>query len=71
MDRTPNITVKTAIWGSGKTQTDIAERIGVSESRLSRFLHGRAELTDDEKKRLARALRIPADALFPPDEAVA
>lgn len=66
-----NLALKTAIWGSGKTQTVIAERIGVSESRLSRFLHGHTDLAEDEKRKLARVLRLPFESLFPEAEAKA
>ena len=39
-------------------QADLAEDAGISESRLSRIVNGRAQPYDYEKKNLARVLRI-------------
>jgi transcriptional regulator with XRE-family HTH domain len=44
-------------------QADLAEDIGVSESRLSRIVNGRVEPRDYELKNLAKALGIEREAL--------
>lgn len=66
-----NAALKLAILTSGQTQTDIARKTDIHESRLSRIIRGHMEASDDEKKRIARALRAPAEELFPAAEASA
>jgi len=59
-----NTALKLAILTSGKTQTTIAREIDITESRLSRIVHGHEEATDDEKKLIAKAVRRPKAELF-------
>jgi len=43
------------------SQTDFAERIGVSYPRLNEIIHGKRSVTPDTALRLARVLGMPAD----------
>lgn len=54
-----------AILDRDITQTEIAKKTGIHESRLSRIVNGHDEADDDEKKALAKVLRVPLDQLFP------
>lgn len=58
-----NTTLKLAILDRS-TQTEVAKKAGLSESRLSRIIRGHYAPTDDEKKALARVLRKPVHELF-------
>ena len=61
-----NAELKIAILRSRfRTQSNVARKMGISDYRLSRIIHGYLPATDDEKKRLAKLLRQPVDALFP------
>lgn len=62
--------LKRAIFDSGKTQKDIAESIGITESHLSRIVNG---LHADEATRnaLSAALNRTIADLFPVYEAEA
>ena len=64
-NRTPNAVLRDAIFRSGKRQIEIADRVGIHESRLSKILHGRAEPTDAEMKAIAKVLKQAPEALFP------
>jgi transcriptional regulator with XRE-family HTH domain len=44
-------------------QADLAEDIGISESRLSRIVNGRVKPRDYELKNLTKALGIEREAL--------
>jgi transcriptional regulator with XRE-family HTH domain len=46
------------------SQFQFAAQLGESESRVSRRLTGRVELTDEERERVARILGFPAHWLF-------
>lgn len=67
----PNNDLKMAIFKSGKTQWDIAERAGMHETRLSKIVRGRMQPNGDEKKALAKALKKTVHDLFPEEAAVA
>ena len=56
--------LKIAIAKSGYSQNQIARRLRMLPSRLSRIVHGRYEATDDEQDRLAELLRVPRGVLF-------
>lgn len=43
------------------SQTDFAQRIGVSYPRLNELIHGKRGVTPDTALRLARVLKMPAD----------
>jgi addiction module HigA family antidote len=45
----------------GISQTDFAERIGVSYPRLNELIHGKRGVTPDTALRLAQVLNMPAD----------
>ncbi len=62
---TPNIALKLAIWNSGKTQTVIAQKTGIHESKLSQIVRGHRPPSDDEQRAIARVLRVPVNELFP------
>ena len=49
--------LKLAIWKSGKRQWEIAQASGISESKLSKHLHGYGLLNEEEQQRLKEVLR--------------
>ena len=49
----------------GATARDLAERIGVTESAVSRWFAGTREIGDDHRIAIARALGVPVLGLFP------
>ena len=49
--------LKLAILKSGKRQWEIAQEVGISESKLSKYLHGYALLNDGEQQRLQEILK--------------
>ena len=51
-------------------QWKIARRIGVDDSKMSGFVHGRFEPTPKQKRALARVLRTTVEQIFPSSEAV-
>jgi transcriptional regulator with XRE-family HTH domain len=53
--------LKALVSLTGLRQFDLAARIGVAETRLSRALNGRAILTMDELKRLERLVEETAN----------
>jgi plasmid maintenance system antidote protein VapI len=57
------VDVKVAIMKSGRHQYRIAQAIGVSEYRLSRYVHGRAALTPQQEQKLAEILSLPDAAM--------
>jgi transcriptional regulator with XRE-family HTH domain len=66
-----NMRLKMALVGAGDRQFVLAARIGMSETRLSRIVRGRVEPTTDERKRIADALGLTEEELFPSGGAVA
>jgi plasmid maintenance system antidote protein VapI len=50
--------IKTAILKSGRPQYAVAQAIGVSEDRLSKFIHGRVKLSADQMERLKLTLQL-------------
>jgi transcriptional regulator with XRE-family HTH domain len=62
-----NSALKMAIFSTGQTQTTIADRAGIHESRLSKIIRGHIDATDEEQKALAKVLRLPRHELFPPE----
>jgi transcriptional regulator with XRE-family HTH domain len=49
----------------GVGQVELCRKAGVSRFRLSHAERGLIELADDEIARIARALDVPVDAIFP------
>jgi transcriptional regulator with XRE-family HTH domain len=45
-------------------QYELAQKIGVADTRISRILCGRAEATVEEQKRISRVLDISSELLF-------
>lgn len=60
-----NVALKIAIVESGKKQNVIARSCRIPETRFSHIVRGRAEATDKEKARIAKALNRVQDDLFP------
>ncbi len=58
------IALKVAIWKSRRPQWEIAHRAGLSASTLSYIVTGRRRASEGEKRRLARILGSPVEALF-------
>ena len=53
---------KLAVLKSGRFQFEIAHESGLSEGRLSRFIHGREHLRPEEEERLRIVLGLVAEA---------
>jgi transcriptional regulator with XRE-family HTH domain len=51
-------------------QWKIAKRIGVDDSRMSGFVHGRHEPTPKQKRALARVLKTSVEQIFPSPDSV-
>ena len=47
------------------SQTALAVKTGIHQSKISRIENGLVKAREDEKKRLAKALRKPVKILFP------
>lgn len=63
-----NLNLLTEIRRQGLHQCELAQRAGVTESNLSRLIHGRpvpAKTAHQTKERLARALGVSVERLFP------
>jgi plasmid maintenance system antidote protein VapI len=63
--------VKVAILRSRRPQYELAQAIGVSEYRLSKYVHGRAQLRPEQEAKLASLLNLqnqPADAVTAGDQ---
>lgn len=59
-----NIELKVAAIRDGRRQYEIARAAGIEETRLSKVMHGRVQLTEEEKNRLAAVLGRRVDELF-------
>ena len=49
----------------GITARDLANRLGVSEGAVGRWIAGNREIPEDQRIAVARALGVPVLALFP------
>ncbi len=58
------ILLKRKIEEQGLKQRFIAAKAQVPESYLSMYLHGKFNLTQEQKKRIAETLGSPLDELF-------
>jgi len=56
--------VKTALAARGMRQAELARTVGLPESTLSEFIHGRCELARHFRTRIAEALQADPDWLF-------
>lgn len=65
-----NLPLKVAILDHDLTQRELAQRIGIPETRLSEIVRLRGVAASrDEQRRIARSLRQPIAALFPTPDA--
>ncbi|MRG96522.1 helix-turn-helix domain-containing protein [Polyangium spumosum] len=55
--------LKRVLVETGIPQYQVAQRAGLTETRLSRLATGRATPTEDELQRLAEALGVDTDCL--------
>jgi len=47
-------------------QYSVAVKVGLSESQFSRIVRGRRAASSEERTRIARALGVSEESLFPP-----
>ena len=59
-----NTHLKVALFGSGISQTKLAEQVGIPQSYLSMHLRGRYKFNEMEKQRIAEALGREVHELF-------
>lgn len=59
-----NSKLKDAVFKLGRHQYEVAREVGISETRLSRLVQGRAEPTVGERTRLAKVLGVDETDLF-------
>jgi transcriptional regulator with XRE-family HTH domain len=59
------VLLKLALLRRGERQYELASRLGIGETRLSRIVRGRVEATPEERARIAEALGVPERELFP------
>ncbi len=59
-----NVQLKMKLVRSGRTQIQIAHELGVSDSFLSKVVHGWIDPPEDFKSRLARVLGCKASEIF-------
>jgi plasmid maintenance system antidote protein VapI len=57
--------LKSLVFRRFRFQVDLAEAAGVREERLSRIIRGRVQPTADEKLRIAKALEVAPDEIWP------
>ncbi len=60
-----NLTLKLAIVATGKKQKRIAKLVGISETELSKIVHGLRRPSDEQQKKLSSFLGQPVASLFP------
>ena len=66
-----NTALHTAIWQQRKSQVWLERQTGISQSRLSRIIHGHFKARPQEKRALARALKSKVADLFPDNDSQA
>ena len=67
-----NLALKVAILANGLTQRQLAKRVHIDETRLSRIVRGQVAAFPSERRVLAKVLKRTEVELFPPRvEAVA
>lgn len=67
--RTTGANVKAEMARRGVTQTDLADRLGMKQSALSKRLRGVISLNIDELTEIAKVLDVPLSALLPTEAA--
>lgn len=60
-----NMNLKVAILTKCGSQVDLSRRVGIQEDRISRFIHGRAKPTEEEKTIIAEVLGVDVRKIFP------
>ncbi len=65
MEPIPNMALKVAIVRAQKKQRDIAKRAHIHEARFSAIANGRIVPNLAEQKRIAHALKMTVDQVFP------
>ena len=58
-------TLKMALLRRGQPQYELASRLGIGETRLSRIVRGRVQATAEERLQIADALGVAEKDLFP------
>lgn len=59
-----NLTLRMAIFMAGVTQRELARKAGIPEAHLSMAIHGKYNLDDLQKKKIANALDMPEKQVF-------
>lgn len=59
-----NLVLKLAIVASGRTQREVAKRVGMDQWRLSRIIAEDITPRPEERTKIARILRLPVEELF-------
>ena len=59
-----NLRLKFSILKSGLSQIQIARITKIQESKLSKIVNGHIEPSEDEKRRVARALNVNMTTIF-------
>lgn len=59
-----HLRVRVALDLTGKRQTAVAKRVGISQSTLSQIVNGNRPVAADERRPLARALGLDVADLF-------
>jgi transcriptional regulator with XRE-family HTH domain len=60
-----NLTLKLALTQHPETQYQVAERLGIAHSTISKFIAGIQQPTEEQRKKLATILNRSEAALFP------
>lgn len=60
-----NVVLKAVLFLSDMTQAELSRRTGIQESDLSRGIRGRLSFTQEERQRIAEALKREPKDLFP------
>lgn len=60
-----NLFLKARIIERFGTQTDFAKILGLSEDRLSKYIHGRLLPKEEERQLIAKKLECPESEVFP------
>jgi putative transcriptional regulator len=69
-DRATETPLKRVLREQGRVQRWLAERIGVDEATLSRYVNG-LHVPLDKRLLIAEALEVPVEALWPSEPPVA
>jgi transcriptional regulator with XRE-family HTH domain len=57
--------LKFAIVRSGRTQREVSLAAGIAETQFSEIVRGRYQPTTEEQTRIAEALRVSVQSIFP------